>query len=137
MGVQAAFKPRLVKDQRHLLCRQIRPLHLAEGHGKFRQKRAGHVNAVQPHLLRVELFVPEAALRRRRLTLDLLDEAAAGLFILRLARRLEQPRAVRPMQIISRLYLSGLIGQNLAVRGHVLIHVSLGRVVERRSPVAA
>ena len=130
MGVQAAFKARLVKDQRHLLRRQIRPLHLAEGHGKFRQERAGHVNAVQPHLLGVELFVPEAALRRRRLTLDLLDEAAAGLFIFRLARRLEQPQRRAPHADHIQIVFVRLIGQNLAVRGHVLIHVRLGRVVE-------
>ena len=130
MGVQAAFKARLVKDQRHLLRRQIRPLHLAEGHGKFRQERAGHINAVQPHLLGVELFVPEAALRRRRLTLDLLDEAAAGLLILRLARRLEQPQRRAPHADHIQIVFVRLIGQNLAVRGHVLIHVRLGRVVK-------
>ena len=94
--VQAAFQPCLFKDQLHLLRRQIRPLHFAERHGEFRQERAGHVNAVQPHLLGIELLVPEAALRRRRLTLYLLDESAARLFVFRLARRLEQPQRRAP-----------------------------------------
>ena len=54
----------------------------------FRVERSSHINAVQPHLMRVNLFVPEAAIRIARLPFELAVKQIERFLILRILRLL-------------------------------------------------
>ena len=47
-------------------------------HAVFGNKRRTHVEAIQPHLVRIDLLVPEATLRCPRVGLILFEEMPGG-----------------------------------------------------------
>ena len=89
----AAFVPGMIKQsgRRVIRVRRHQPdlpgnivvirNRFVEQVGILRIKRLGHVQTVQPHLMRIPLFVPEPAIAGARLGLELFSQQSRSLLI--------------------------------------------------------
>ncbi len=62
---------RVLLDQRDLFDDLVVGRRIVEGAAELGQERRGHVRAVEPHLIRINLLVPEAAVHGARLRFEL------------------------------------------------------------------
>ncbi len=71
---------RMALHQDELLCDVVECGRFVKGDGILGVERFTHVKTVEPHLRRVDLFVPEAAFRSARVRFQLFDAGARRLF---------------------------------------------------------
>jgi len=118
--------------QRHdLVDRVIEGRNVSEGGRILRIERPGHVDAVEPHLVRIDELVPEAARARARLSRKLLAQERNRLPETRVAAGLVQ----RKQQPAGRDLVQVVIGQPIGRDAAVLLHEAV-HVLQDRLPIA-
>ncbi len=68
------------------LVRYVVPIILAKHLGVFGVERLGHIQAVEPHLIRINFLMPKSAFASPWMVLKLRAEQVGGLFVFCLAR---------------------------------------------------
>ncbi len=115
----------------------VERLGLGERGGVFGVERLGHVEAVEPHLLRIFSFVPESAGGRARVIDQLLAQERRGLVILRVLRHaVKKQQLAAEQNIVERIFVrfvsrDGTVRSDELIHGllHVIVVVAIGRVV--------
>ena len=91
----------------------------------LRIERLGHVQAVEPHLLRIDLLVPESALRRSRLRSKLLAECVRRLRVSNVVSGLEQKKQHSSFVDLIEIELGWAIALDRAIGMHERIDALL------------
>ena len=135
IGVNLAFVPSVVEqagfmvssvffDQDDLVCDVVKVFRSAESFCEFGIKGCRHVNAIQPHLVGVDSFMPKPTFARARMRPQLLSEQLSGLSIALVARLIVQEKEQLARVDLIEVILLETVGPNIARRANKVIDVA-------------
>ena len=129
---QAGFRvAHVAVHQQELLRDVVEVFGGLEGDGVLGAEGLGHVGAVEPHLVGVDLLVPVAAAGRARLHRELAVQEFGGLGVARvLGDPIEQQDGAAHLNVVQGVRI-GLVSGNCSVGGYILVHrgLDVGKVV--------
>ena len=129
MVVQAGlFVPHVLFDVHKLLVAVNTALHLVVAGLVLHVEGLGHVGAVQPHLPRVDVLVPEVALFGAGLGGQLAADGLDGLAVLFIPKDIVQGEQVLALIHVIQIVLLGVVGLDGAILLHKGINEALGEV---------
>ena len=129
MVVQAGlFVPHVLFDIHELLVAVDAALHLVEAGLVLHVERLCHIGAVQPHLPRVDVLVPEVALLGAGLGEQLAADGVDGLAVLLVPVDVVQDEQVLALIHVVQIVLLGVVGLDGAVRLHKVVDELLGKL---------
>jgi hypothetical protein len=102
----------------------IKAIGFSETMGVPGVERRGHINAVKPHLVRIDLFVPKAPLTRPGLRLELSHQQAHGLPISLVARLLIQSEKEFASVDLIKVEVLEFVRANAAVWFYKLLNIA-------------
>ena len=126
MVVQAGgFVPHVLLDVHELLVAVDAALHLVVAGLILHVEGLGHVGAVQPHLPRIDVLVPEVALLGAGLGEQLAADGVDGLAVLLVPEDVVQDEQVLALIHVVQVVLLGVVGLDGAVLLHKVVDESL------------
>ena len=127
--VQAGFfVPHVLFDVHELLVAVDAALHLVKAGLVLHVEGLGHVGAVQPHLPRVDVLVPEIPLFGAGLGGQLAADGLDGLAVLFIPKDIVQGEQVFALIHVIQIVLLGVVGLDGAILLHKGINEALGEV---------
>src|SRR6185437_4033545 len=119
------FVAGMLFDRYELFCDIVEDAILMEEPGIFGKEGLGHIEPVEPYLLRIFLFVPEAAFASARLFAQLTSQCRGGLVIVLLPRDLIEHQQDATAEHVIEVIVFQLIGADIAFLIDEAIHLVL------------